>query len=395
MFSISPIPAPSPLRRPTRSWVRPLVALSALAVSLEPAVADALPIASYSLQGTFSVPTGVGPVDSTPDGRLVLLEGATIRLETAPGSRNFPVLATLPGANIPTFGPAFITVSPDGTRVAVGNNGGTNFATYEVGVFTLSANPVGQWFSVNHFDGEWLDNRYVGLTAGDFVSPSIVTALDTQSPVPASPNNPVLVSNIGGGSGGIAVDPSGRLYTANGFTTMGPSLTGDIRAASAAAWQSALGGGPNVNFEASALRAIRLLSGYPLAFDADGNLAVGGGDSSGAGTTGFVGLVSAASLNAAISTGIPVNPADSSVVRRLDPDPAPNSLYSVTSNPARQELYVRSFGANSFFVYGAALTATVPLLTDSGPLVLGALLTLLGASVTGLRRRKAGPEKPQ
>src|SRR5262249_41363652 len=151
----------------------------------------------------------------------------------------------------------------DGARIAVGNNGGASFANFQVGVFAV-ANLAGTWFNANHFDGEWMDNRFVALSAGAFGLPAFVSALDTTSANPASPSNAVIVSNIGGASGGIAFDNGANLYAANGFAGSGPSGTGAIYAVMAPAWREALRTGVPVNFETQGIPIADLLSGDPL-----------------------------------------------------------------------------------------------------------------------------------
>ena len=152
---------------------------------------------------------------------------ASVFRETAPGSRAFTNLGVLPGADVPSFGVAFVRVSPDGSKIAVGNNGGASFGNFQVGVFTI-ASLTGTWFSANHFDAAWIDNRFVAITAGSFGSPSFVTALDSSSPNPASPSNVTIVDDIGGASGGVALDGAGNLYAVNGFASGGPSSTGAV-----------------------------------------------------------------------------------------------------------------------------------------------------------------------
>ena len=81
----------------------------------------------YALQARIVLPDGAGPFDVLGDGRLVTLVGADVYLETSVGSRSFSLHGTLPDADLPSFGAAFLRVSPDGGKIAIGNNGGASF----------------------------------------------------------------------------------------------------------------------------------------------------------------------------------------------------------------------------------------------------------------------------
>jgi len=335
--------------------------VAAATVQLAPLAARADAFTDYGLVGTFDLPAAA-KFDVLADGRLVTVVGTSLYAETAVGARTFTSLGVLPGASFPggAFGgPAFVRVAPDGTRVAIGNNGGSTWSEYRVGVFNL-ADLSGTWFNVPHYDAAWIDNRHLALTAGAWGAPSVVTALDTLAPAP-EPTNPVLVENIGGASAGIAFDAAGRLYTGNGFATGGPSDTGAIKAFAPAAWAAALSGGAPVNFETSGTLVADLLSASPLAFDGEGNLLVGGGDYLGGLETDNAALLRHTALAAALGGGGPANPADPTQVRRFDPDAGnPFSLYDVNYNAVTGEFYLRD-GAH-VWVYAVPEPATAALL---------------------------------
>lgn len=338
-----------------------LVVVVAL-VLLAPPSARADAFSDYGLVGTFNLPA-TAKFDVLADGRLVTVVGTSLYAETGVGTRTFTALGPLAGASFPggAFGgPAFVRVAPDGTRVAIGNNGGSSWSEYRVGVFNL-ADLTGTWFNVPHYDAAWIDNRHLALTAGAWGAPSVVTALDTLAPAP-EPTNPVLVENIGGASAGIAFDAAGRLYTGNGFATGGPSDTGAIKAFGPAAWAAALSGGAPVNFETAGTFVADLLSASPLVFDAEGNLLVGGGDYLGGLDTDNAALLRHTALAAALAGGGPANPADPAQVRRFDPDSGnPSNFYDVNFNRVTGELYLRE-GAQ-VWVYQVPEPATAALLT--------------------------------
>ncbi|MCH7487935.1 MAG: LysR family transcriptional regulator, partial [Proteobacteria bacterium] len=92
-----------------------------------PSAARADAFETYARTGYFTLPAGAGPFDILADGRIGTLVGADVYLEATVRGRDFTLLGALPGADLPSFGAAFLRVSPDGAQVAVGNNGGTSF----------------------------------------------------------------------------------------------------------------------------------------------------------------------------------------------------------------------------------------------------------------------------
>ncbi len=336
---------------------------------------------AYQHTGSFLLPAGSGPFDPLSDGRLLVLVGSDVYIETAPSSQSFTLHGTLAGADFPSFGAAFVRVSPNGMKIAVGNNGGASFSNYQVGVFDLPA-LSGTWFTAGHFDGEWIDNTLVALTAGDFSNPSIVTVLDTSSPNPLAPINPTIVDNIGGASGGIAFDAAANLYSGNGFTTSGPSGTGAIKMFSNAAWTGALSGGPIIDFEAEGTLIVDVLSASPIGFDAEGNFFVGGGDFSSSTDLDFVALVRQSAVAEAIAGMGAADPNDSAEVRQLDPDSANDfNFFTTNANPITHALYVREGDV----VHMYHDTAFVPTVSQWGLANLSLLLTVAGTLL--LRRR--------
>jgi hypothetical protein len=375
--------APSRFRSSRISSFSAFVLASLALLALAAPRAQAQTFGAYHPDGQIIMPGAGALFDSLPDGRLVALVGSTVYRETSAAARSFTPLGTLPaGGDIPSFGAAFLRVSPNGQTIAVGNNGGATFSNFLVGVFAFPA-LTGTWFSAGHFDAAWVDNRYLALSSGTFGSPSVVNALDTTSPNPALPVLLSLVQNIGGASSGIAFDPAGNLYTANGFQGTGPSTTGAVRAVGHAAVAAALAGGPPTDFENQGIPIIDLLSGSPLAFDSAGDLVVGGGSSfSTPVDDNYFALVSASAVAAALAGGGSINVADTTKVHKLDPDPGADSFYYVNCNRARLELYAVNSGSATAFVY--TTSAPVP---ATSPWSLVACATLL--LYVGIRRLRA------
>lgn len=317
-------------------------------------------LGAYELTGTFALPAA-SPFDALPDGRLVTLHGTDLYAETSAGSRVFDRVGTLAGMDVGSYGAAFVRVSPDGTHLAVGNNGGSSYANYQVGVFDLG-NLAGTWFPVAHFDAAWTDNSQLALSAAAGAS-SKVTVLDTASS-PTSPHNPTVVSNIAGASAGITFDAAGNLFTGNGYASGAGSSTGTIKAFSASSWMAALSGGQPADFEAGGTMIGRILSATSLGFDAEGNLHVGGGDF-GSGAFGYAGLADYSAVQRALAGGSPIG---SGEVQHFDPDLTnPYNFYDVNYSHVTGELYVRE-GA-SVWTYAVPEPAAGLLLLALGVLV--------------------------
>jgi hypothetical protein len=330
-----------------------LAAVSLAIGTAQPVAADddRIRINDYVEKTGFDFPDPAGAADVLPDGRIIVLAGTEVFRETASGSRVFASLGSLPDADFNEFGASFLKVSPEGNKIGVGNNGGATFDHFQVGVFAI-ASLTGTWFDANHFQGEWINQRFLALTAGEFGSPAIVTALDTNSANPANPSNRTIIENIGGGSGGIAFDSRRNLYTANGFATSGPSSTGTVKAFLRADWRAAFLGGPALDFEADGTEIVTVLSGAPLGFDRSNNLFVGGSDFFGGGDTNFAAFIARRAVRSALQGNGPVDTNNPAEVRKVDPDPAANSSYDIIINQQRDEVYLRSTG-NHVFVFKA------------------------------------------
>ncbi len=318
---------------------------------------------NYTLNGSIELPVGAGPFDTLTDGRIVTIIAADIMIEDAPGVGSFGLLGTLPSADISGFGASFLRVSPNGSQLAVGNNGGASGVNYEVGVFD-SATLAGRWITAASFDATWLDEVSIALSAGDFTT-GVVTLLDSTSPDAVNPINPTLISNIGGASGGVAFDGLGNLYTGNGFMAAGPSGTGAVKAFSMSAWTNAMAMATPLDFEMSGLEIVDILSAASLGFDVEGNLHVAGGDFN-LPKVDFVALVRASAVASALAGLGAADISDATQVRRLDPDNVDNfNFYSVCYSASLRRLHVRSSGAATVYSY-VDLTQPVPAVSTWG-----------------------------
>lgn len=351
-----------------KMWIGLVGVIVSTTVGAQGVWADAF--TDYGLAETFNLPDEASVFDVLGDGRLITLVGTDVYAETTRRSRSFGSLGTLAGADFNSYGAAFLRVSPDGTRIAVGNSGGASYGNYQVGVFGLT-DLAGDWFDVNHYDAEWIDDTDLALTAGVFGYPGIVTALDTTITT-GSPVNPTVIENIGGSSSGITFDAAGNLYTGNGYDGAGLSDTGWIKAFAPAEWRPDQTGGVPADFETGGTLIVDLLSAAALGFDAEGNLHVGGGDSI---TTDYDNAALArhtAVADALAGLGQVDSSGSSSEVRRFDPDSASSyNYYDVTYNNFTGELYVRE-GAT---VYSYVVPEPTAL-----------LLVLAGVTAVGRRR---------
>lgn len=319
-------------------------------------------------QGSFLV---VGT--ALTDGRLLAVTGRSIFVESAVGSGVFERVADFDPASLSGTDPGFVTISPDGSTIAVGGGFGRPVAVFSSASLGTAATPSvlnagnTRFYNVDHFDGRFATNTQLALTAGPFGAPTSVTLLDVTSPT-AAPANPTIISNIGGASAGIAFDASGRLFAGNGFD-FGPggSNTGSIRAFSFSEWNAAAAGGTALDFETMGTLIGEVLSAGTLSFDAFGNLFIGGGDFGASFDAGYFGVLSAQAIAAALAGGGPVDVSQLSNLARLDPAGTGFAYYAGFFNSLIGELII---------IDGTTWHATVPGAWTIAPL--GAIALLAG-----------------
>lgn len=341
--------------------------------------AMAVGIHDYQPVRTFSLPAPNGDAggnvlfDALPDGRLLVLNGKDVSVESAVGSGAFNSLGTIPGFNL-SFGPSFLAVSPDGSRAAAGSNGNGSVVVFD------AANPTSVTsFAISDFYGEWVDNQNLAI-ANAASGTSGIQVLNTVSSVATS-----IVNNIGGATAGIAFDSAGNLFTGNGFSFgTGTSGTGWVKAFSATDWQTAHTTASPLNFETTGTPVADLLSAFPLAFDASGNLLVGGADFFGSpGDSGYAALVDAAAVADALANPQATPPISvtslSNVLRKIaSPQDTIDNFQSPDwhHNSATGEVYLGYYSVGTVTVY-----APVP--EPSGL----AIVVIAAASIAIPRRR--------
>lgn len=316
---------------------------------------------SYAPTGnTFTVPSSAYDVSG---GLIYYVDQSTLYRQDGFNSSSFTAVGHLGGSYSANSFPSFVEFSPDGSRVAIGNGGGADFGTYQVAVFDASQlngsnpdlAPSSSIYGVNHFSAVWGNNTQLYLSAGSFGSPGVVTRLDTTSST-AAPVNTAVINNIGGASAGVALDAAGNLFTGNGFDGTGPSDTGWIKAVLAAAWQT----NPPVDFEgsSSSVFVADLLSAGSLAFDAEGNLLVGGGDFGS--DSNFFALISGAAINNLLSGYGPIDVNNPAHVRKLDPSSGSFSYYTLAVDSQNNTFY--ALDGTTAYQYCAVPEASTSLL---------------------------------
>lgn len=349
--------------------------LFAAVLALAPiAHAGNAPFFGYGQSYRSFTPPPVGPGsfgvtgDALADGRLAIVTGLSVFVETAPSSGAFNLAATIDSELVGgATDPSFLKVSPDGSTIALGAGFARPLVTFSStllsGGATIDASNA-QAFDVPYYSAAWRDGSTLGLTFGTMGQPSSVALLDVTGS-PSSPGMTTILSGILGGSGGIAFDSAGRLFTGNGFDTApGDSATGWIKAFEPSSWWS----GP-ADFESDGAFIADVLSADALNFDTAGNLFVGGGDFA-SGDSGTLAVLHSGAIAAALAGGT-INLSDPAQVRRLDPRADGFGYFGSIFNGATGELIVTDFGG--------AWHATVP---APGALALFAL-------PLGARRRRA------
>jgi hypothetical protein len=267
------------------------------------------------------------------DGRLIAATGNEVFVETSVGSGDFALAAMIDAAVTGGSDPAFLSVSPDGQRVAFGAGFQRPIAVFETSLLDLGAPGLvtadnASVFEVDHFGAAWQGGGTLAVSGAGGV-----TAIDT-----LTGDTTELVTNIGGASAGVAFDDGGNLYTANGFDfAPGGSETGEIRRFS----PGDFGDGP-ADFTGDGEFVAEVLSGSPMSFDAFGRLIIGGGDSA-EGDAGYVGVLDLSSGSLA----------------QYDPLGTGDAFYSAFANTATNELVVQL--GSDWFVYSVPAPSAVGL----------------------------------
>lgn len=308
------------------------------AVSLCALSSFALGAPNYSLVGQYSVASGIAGVDVLPDGRLVGVRAdGALFAQTAANSSSWAQIGAIDAALLNSFGPSFLAVTPDGSRLAIGDgNFGAGSSVLLVDVNTLDPMSISAASTVAlaNYAGRWSDNDTLFVSGADGFSGGIVSQLTA-----STLSTRTVVDSLDGASGGVITDGT-WLYTGNGFafdSAPGNSQTGEVRAfllsdlANAAA---------PFSYEASGVAVADALSAASLAIDSRGNLLIGGAEFGG-GESGFFAVIGADLLSDALA-GAGIVP--DALEQRFDPSGGSAFSYSVLFNSITGEAIAISGG---------------------------------------------------
>lgn len=313
----------------TSSFVFPALA-AALAISA--ASHGAIP--TYTQVGSFAAPGGAW--DVLPDGRLLSIVGSAspeLQLQNSLNGSTYSTLASLPTGIVSSFGASLLSVSPNGSTFAIGDNNFSSSA--QVHIFDLSGSTISNHRTVaaTNYDAKWVDNSTLYVAGAGGPSPSI-TRINLTSPTTAT--STVVINSIGDGSGGVGFH-NNRLYTPIGFD-FSFTREGELRSFDLSTLASAT---LPVSFTTGSLEG-QFLSGASLDFDGLGNLIVSG--------FGSVAVINLTTLE------------------RIDLAPSgPTDFYTARYNAATDEILVGSYGSNGqLFRYAIPAPTTISTLTVLG-----------------------------
>lgn len=326
---------------------------------------------AYTLVGTFELPAGTEAFGVGPDGRVVATVSGEIFGQDSVNGPGFSRLGGIDPALVPSFGASFLEVSPDGSRIVIGDNGQGNLVHFvETGALNPAPGMNTATTSVGvdlNFAAFWHDDATLFVTGSSgFGAASFV--MEITGLTSSAPSARTVVSNVGGSPGGVSTR-NGWLFTGNGFDNgPGGSETGEVRAFSMAGFASTA-----LDFEADGVAVADALSASGLGFDSLGNLLAGGGDFFGSGDAGYAAVIDGDAIGAALAGGgIAPDASELRLVPGTEFD-----FYSIRANPVTGEVLVSFFGSDTVYRYA------VP-----GPG--GAWVFAVGLGVGATRRRRAG-----
>lgn len=335
-----------------RSLLRFSVIVGAGAVSSLPALAA---VPAYTLAGSFALPAGTTTFDVLPDGRVLAIRAGELLRQDAPNAASFSRVGSVSPSLINTFGASFIKVSPDATRIAIGDGnfgpGASVLILNTAALDPFSDSPVSAVVTPN-YDAAWADASTLLVTGAQFGVGSYLNRVSADTLTSTT-----VLSGIGDGSGGVAIH-AGRAYIGAGFDfSPGAGVeTGDIRAVDLSALLTTPAA---LDYASQGVLAGRALSATYMSFDAVGTLAVGGGDFSG--ESGFAALLDPAVLDAALFGG-PI--ATSATAQNLAP--AGNQFYSTVFSPSSGEFLLRAFGSDTVYRYAVPAPSVGMMVMFSG-----------------------------
>lgn len=193
------------------------VASAVLAVT-SPGTAHADIGVAYELVGSFALPSGA--FDVLPDGRLVSIDPlGIVSVQTSPNNSVYLPVGSVGAVNASGFAPSFISVSPNGQTLAVGNNefsGANAVLFFDAGdALSGSASALASITTPN-FTGAWADDTTLYVSGAEATTfATVVNRLDL-----AAGTSTNVIAPAGGFSGAAA--------TADGFLYAGAGDSGSV-----------------------------------------------------------------------------------------------------------------------------------------------------------------------
>lgn len=286
----------------------------------------------YTLVETFALPQGM--FDVLPDGRLLAIDGVgNVVLQNAINSSAYTAVGFVGSVNSDGFGPAFVSISPDGSTLAVGNNefnAGNAVLFFNTAEATSGNATAFNSITTPNYAGVWADNQTLYVSGAISTSfATVVNRLDL-----AGGTSTTVITPAGGFSGDVAIAGGSALA---GAGDSGDIYTFDLATLASASSPVSMTSGTFLTSYASA---------GAIDFDPFGNVIVAGGVFGPGGLTG-----SAAVIDPATQDLLEFTPAGTS------------TFYGAFFNTASNQLVVTANG--TAYVYA------VPAPAAAMPFVLG------------------------
>lgn len=276
-------------------------------------------------------------------GRMISATGSKVYMQSATDPEQWTEIGTV---NM-TMDPAFIKVSPDGTKIALGtgygrpifilpssvceNTSPEEFYREDEGGYVLGTGVT--MHNVNYYDAAWApDNTTLVINGGQWHGSggpfgSCVISLNTETGVMAG-----LITNIPGASASIAVDQNFNLVTGLGYLTAPTNRTGELKVWTSSEWWNDGATAMGRYEDQQRVLANNVLSSAYLGFDPDGNLCVGGGDAFGTGgptENGYAAIIRHNVVERVVAaapagTAAPVDETNAAEYRKFAPDACQN-----------------------------------------------------------------------
>lgn len=217
----------------------------------------------YQLVGSYALPGST--YDLLPDGRLLgIAPDGTVSVQNAPNSSSYTNVGSIGSVNSSGFGPAFVSISPDGSTLAVGNNEFS--ASNAVLFFDTAAATTGSATATStivtpNFQAAWNGNDTLYVSGADASTfDTVVNRLDV---TPGT--STTVITPAGAFSGGVAVN-AGGVYA-------GAGDSGDVHRFDSATLDAAVS---PVSLASGAFIGSHASAGS-IEFDSLGNTVIAGG----------------------------------------------------------------------------------------------------------------------